>query len=226
VKRSVISVYVSLAGVFLLLGAGAAALVIFAEKDRWILYLVAALLLLCALAVVTVLYSRPLRDALLTRCGCEEGVQAEEENTAGEKDSLEFRNESGWTPLHEATVIGDSEAAGHLIDHEASLTARDALGFTPLHQACRLVNLEMVKYLVSRGAPLEAQDTIGWTPLHVAIGMGAADIVGFLLESGADPEAETLADGTAIEIAEQQGKPHMAALLRSHIHRRREKGEG
>jgi ankyrin repeat protein len=223
VKRSILSVYASLAGLFLCLNVGAALLVIFAQKDRWALYLVAAIFLICAVAIVAVLYSQSLRDTLLSRCWCgdEPGSRAAGEEAVEGDSSMEPRNEPGWTPLHEATVIGDSAAAGYLLDDDESLSARDALGFTPLHQACRLMNKDMAKFLVSRGAPMEAQDTIGWTPLHIAIGMGARDIVEFLLESGADPEAETLADGTAVEIAGQQGKDDIAAMLEHYIEKRR-----
>ena len=60
--------------------------------------------------------------------------------------------ESGFTPLHEAALNGDSEFARLLLDHGADVNAKMKDGKTPLTFAVQGGQTEMAAFLRGRGA--------------------------------------------------------------------------
>jgi ankyrin repeat protein len=115
-------------------------------------------------------------------------------------------NKEGMTPLHLASVVGESEYVKLLIDAGANKEACDNLGGTPLHRAVASGNTDCVSELVTAGANVNAQRPFQWrhfgsptylyglwgsTPLHDAAREGQVEIMRILLDGGADKEVQT-----------------------------------
>lgn len=94
--------------------------------------------------------------------------------------------EQGWTPQHEAALLGKVEALKALKESGANLSAVEpGNGGTPLHVAAFNGHLEVVKYLVACGVDVNARDNEGWTALSQARDQGYPAIVDWLKKNGA-----------------------------------------
>jgi ankyrin repeat protein len=94
--------------------------------------------------------------------------------------------ERGWTPQHEACLIGNLEALRLLRERGASVSVKEPHnGGTPLHVASFNGHLALVQYLVKEGADVNARDNEGWTPLSQARDQGFPKIVDWLKQNGA-----------------------------------------
>lgn len=94
--------------------------------------------------------------------------------------------ESGWTPQHEACLVGNLEALKALLEKGAAVNAKEPMnGGTPLQVAAFNGHFELVKLLVSKGADVNARDKDGWTPLSQARDQGFPKIVDWLKKNGA-----------------------------------------
>lgn len=58
----------------------------------------------------------------------------------------------GYTPLHLASMVGNTEIAKFLLDNGADVNARDAEGYSPLVRAKANGNDEIAKMLTDHGA--------------------------------------------------------------------------
>lgn len=94
--------------------------------------------------------------------------------------------EKGWTPQHEAALLGKLEAMKALLAKGGEVSPREPFnGGTPLHVAAFNGHFEVVKLLVSKGAAVNARDKEGWTPLAQARDQGFPEIVDWLKKNGA-----------------------------------------
>lgn len=94
--------------------------------------------------------------------------------------------ETGWTPQHEACLVGNLQALKALLDKGAAVDAKEPVnGGTPLQVAAFNGHFELVKLLVSKGADVNARDKDGWTPLSQARDQGFPQIVDWLKKNGA-----------------------------------------
>jgi ankyrin repeat protein len=94
--------------------------------------------------------------------------------------------EKGWTPQHEAALLGKLEAMKALQSSGADLSVREPVnGGTPLHVAAFNGHLEVVKLLVASGVEVNARDREGWTALSQARDQGYPAIVDWLKKNGA-----------------------------------------
>lgn len=129
------------------------------------------------------------------------------------KNGCDVNQESmdGYTPLHNACLVGDIKLVKYLIsqgakikdsmimdtkNHEIlkllidggadvnALKGKDKM--SALHEACGYRNLTKVKFLVEHGADLKVKDRLGRTPLFYAVRMGQKELVDYLIEKGAD----------------------------------------
>jgi len=85
------------------------------------------------------------------------------------------------TPLHEAALNGNTEAAAALLESGAPVEARGELGRTPLHLACSGGHLAVVRLLLGAKANVLAGDLLGTTPIHIAAREGRDAILWELL---------------------------------------------
>lgn len=69
----------------------------------------------------------------------------------------EYEPISRWTPLHWASVYGNTDIAKYLIANGADIESKDPHDMRPLHLACIFVQPDMVKLLVGKGADTEAK---------------------------------------------------------------------
>lgn len=94
--------------------------------------------------------------------------------------------ETGWSPQHEACLVGNLEALKALLDRRAPINVKEPTnGGTPLQVAAFNGHIELVKLLVSKGADVNARDNDGWTPLSQARDQGYPQIVEWLKKHGA-----------------------------------------
>ena len=90
-------------------------------------------------------------------------------------------------PLFIASLLGHSDVASILLEHQAdpNLSADDER--TPLMVACRNGHLQVVDLLVLWEANIEKRDQDGDTALRYAVEHSHPRVVKYLLEAGADP---------------------------------------
>lgn len=94
--------------------------------------------------------------------------------------------EKGWTPQHEAALLGNLEAMRSLVAKGASVSPKEPFnGGTPLHVAAFNGHFEVVQFLTKNGADVNARDKEGWTPLAQARDQGFPNIVKWLKKNGA-----------------------------------------
>jgi uncharacterized protein len=105
---------------------------------------------------------------------------ADQNDFAGEPVSVNTHGLLGDTPLHVATVSGDTRVMELLLDAGAEIDAHGELGNTPLHEAVGQRHIEAVKLLLRRGASLSVTNDDGFTPLQTAQILGHSEIESFL----------------------------------------------
>jgi len=127
-----------------------------------------------------------------------------------EGESVNSRDEKGWTPLHYAAAAGHDAVVKLLLDKRASVDARDSDRETPLHKASQLGRNSTVNLLLDRGASVNVQDNQGQTPLHKA---GNAGIVKTLINHGADIRSRDYRGRTPLHVASAYGKEDVAKNL-------------
>lgn len=93
------------------------------------------------------------------------------------------------TSLLYATMLGDNETVGMLLNLGADPNCSDSQMRSPAHYASKLNDADMLNSLVEYGAELEIGDVTGRNPLHVATVYGSLDAVTYLLESAVSADA-------------------------------------
>ena len=122
------------------------------------------------------------------------------EETVNFRDGLDLE-QSGMSPLHEATLEDSVLQINEALEAGADLEARDIEGATPLHWAAAQNSHQAVERLIDAGADRHAQDEEGWTPLHFAARYGSAEAIDRLLDAGADLNARDEQGDTALHKA-------------------------
>ena len=123
------------------------------------------------------------------------------------EDAVKTRNPSmrfddGQTPLHIATIMGQTGVVRYLIERGASTKSKDVSGATPLHEAVRYGRTEIARYLLNAGADANAQDSLGKTPMLIITPQDTrAELYTMLLEHGSNPNAKDLYGDTPLHIA-------------------------
>ncbi|MHC4528164.1 MAG: ankyrin repeat domain-containing protein, partial [Planctomycetota bacterium] len=85
---------------------------------------------------------------------------------------------AGSTPLIVATLLGQTEAAGLLIENGAKVNARNNEGTTALLTAAFFCHTETVKLLLDKGADVNAKNNTGQTVLDTVAGAWSQDLEG------------------------------------------------
>ena len=153
---------------------------------------------------------------------------------AGDKDKLlkllqdqpemvDWRNETGFAPLHWAAMRETVDAAKLLLDVGADVAVKQGkYAGTPLQYAAGRGTVEICQLLLSHDAPVDAVDSIGRTPLLWAAMGGHTDVASLLLDHGADINAQTTAanpsvpsgtGSTPLHIAAKKGHDGLVRLL-------------
>ena len=124
------------------------------------------------------------------------------------------RGEVGRSPLHEAILAAQNEAARFLIEAGSDVNSRDAEGIGPLGYAALTGNAAVAEMLIERGAKVDAQDSaVGGTPLHLAALRGNANVLRLLIDKGATIDARARDGRTPLALAAERGRRNCAEIL-------------
>jgi len=103
--------------------------------------------------------------------------------------------------LHEAAMVGDTQAVRRLIDAGADLNARESWGgSSPLATAATFGHADVALMLIEAGADLDHQNNDGSTALITAAFFCRTDIVEMLLAAGADKSIRGNDGSTALDV--------------------------
>jgi len=80
---------------------------------------------------------------------------------------LNIKDYAGWTPLHEACLVGQLDIVKLMIRYGADVNACAENLDTPLHDASENGHVEVVEYLLANGAILNAKNDKGNAPIDV-----------------------------------------------------------
>lgn len=106
-------------------------------------------------------------------------------NTPNLGRGVNKRNERGETPLHVASIKGDTDRVSQLITQGADVNATDYAGWSGLHEACNRGFYGVSKLLIEAGADVNAKGLDNDTPLHDACINNHFKLVRLLLKCGA-----------------------------------------
>lgn len=104
----------------------------------------------------------------------------------------------GRTPLIEAVLKNDEEAAAKLVQAGADVNGTDADHTSALRIAVVMGRTEMVQYLLDHGAKPDVPDEEATTALMDACAMGRSKIATALVAAGANPNAVSSDGSTAL----------------------------
>lgn len=110
----------------------------------------------------------------------------------------------GMTPLHCATISGNSELVDLLIDNNADVAAEDAQGLRPLHFAALWGAPSQFERLSKSPAKIDIRDNEGRTPLHFAALTDATESIQQLCQCGATIDIEDSQGRTPLHFAARQ----------------------
>ncbi len=111
-----------------------------------------------------------------------------------------------WTPLMQASAMGDLAELKALLKKKADPNAKNKKGDTALIIAAREGELEIVKALIKAKADVNAQNDHDETALEQASLAGDLAIVKALLKAKANPNAKNRFSPTALSAASGQGE--------------------
>lgn len=100
--------------------------------------------------------------------------------------AVDAKTKEAYTPLHIASVFGQTAAAELLLSHNADVSLTDNDGNTALHMAVFLGHTDVVRALLAHGADPLAQNTDGFSPLDCAGAPWSKDYEARLREAEAE----------------------------------------
>jgi len=98
---------------------------------------------------------------------------------------VNFRDNFGWTPLHEAVYGEHTDIAKLLIDYGADVNTKYKDGTTPLHLAALRGQTDAIKLLIDHDADVNAMANGGFTSLSLATEQGYTETANLLRKHGA-----------------------------------------
>jgi CubicO group peptidase (beta-lactamase class C family) len=103
--------------------------------------------------------------------------------------------------LHEAALLGDTDAVRQHIKAGTDLNGKDAYGSTPLIVTITFGKNDVARALIEGGADITMGNNEGSTPLHIAAFFGRTEIVRTLLDNDADRYLRNSDGATAYDMA-------------------------
>ncbi len=128
-------------------------------------------------------------------------------------DTVNCRNEGGFTPLIIAGYRNQMEAVKLLLKHKADINAKSGEG-TVLMGTCYKGNLDLAKLLLKHGADVNSPNELGTTPLMYAILGKNIELIALLLDNGAKKDVAERSGKTANDYATQSGNQEIIELLK------------
>lgn len=129
-----------------------------------------------------------------------------------------IRNHQERVPVHAASINGDAELVGQLLEKDPTLiNEQDAEKLTPLDAACWQGNVDVVKFILGKDkGALKLTDKSGMTPLMTAVDHGRLECCQALLELEEGLELLNLGDDgdvTALDTSCIKGHLDIVKLL-------------
>jgi ankyrin repeat protein len=128
-------------------------------------------------------------------------------------DTVNCRNEGGFTPLIIAGYRNQIEVVKLLLKHKADINALSGEG-TVLMGTCYKGNLDLAKLLLKHGADVNSPNELGTTPLMYAILGQNIDLIKLLLDNGAKKDVVERSGKTANDYATQSDNQEIIELLK------------
>lgn len=132
-----------------------------------------------------------LSQELVRRMSEKSGAEVKE--LLSKRADMNYKDDTGWTPLTSAVFWGKQDCVEALIKSQSALSGvrlrldgRNARGRAALHVAARKGLVEIVTVLISARANPDVQDSDGWTPLHHAVFNGVDGTIQELIRLRAD----------------------------------------
>lgn len=127
-------------------------------------------------------------------------------------DTVNARNEHGFTPLIIAAYRNQLRAVEFLLKHKADIHATSPEGPVIL-AACYKGNLELTELLLKYNADVNAQNDKGTSALMYAALSNNLDLVKLLLKHGASKILVEKSGKTALDYAKMNNSAELTALL-------------
>ena len=141
------------------------------------------------------------------------GGPAELEAALATGENINGPGDSKNTPLHEAALFDNVEAAKWLVEHGANVNSVDEDDDTPLHFAADKGSPKVARFLLQSGATVDALNEDGETPLFLAAESGSAELAEILINAGADPNKRNSDGESALMIAREEGHGAVIPIL-------------
>ena len=133
---------------------------------------------------------------------------------------VDVRDESEWTLLYVASILGNVDVMRWLLNHGANANALTDMRWTPLHVAAFKTHLGAVQVLLEHDTNINLRNEGGDTPLQDILScLGSSpegkevEIVRHLLDHGADPNIPNSDHTTPLHRASANGWLEIARLL-------------
>jgi len=132
---------------------------------------------------------------------------------ANNPQSIEDKDELGFTPLAWAAQAGQKSIVEFLLAKSADINSTDKKGNAPLHWAVFTGQSNIVETLINHKADLNLKGAGGKSPLHLAVQQGFIPIAETLLKAGANPNIAASGGETPLCIAVANGNVEAVKLL-------------
>jgi ankyrin repeat protein len=145
---------------------------------------------------------------------CIIGDLAAVEKAINEGANVNYKDETGHTPLLISSNSGNIELVKMLISKGADINSKELFGTTALHIASGLGYIEVVEFLIKNGANVNVKNRTGSSPLSSAVSKNNIEIVKLLLANGATIDKLTMDSAKSKEVKDILDKwPHSMAIL-------------
>jgi ankyrin repeat protein/peroxiredoxin len=126
------------------------------------------------------------------------------------------RDETGATPLSEASWTGETEMVRLLVAKGANANdVNPQTGTTPLHAAASRGYREVAKVLIDAGARADVRDKSGATPLYLALQFQRMDVVDLLIRdaTGSLPKPQSVDVKAVLRDEVLRGQTNVVSML-------------
>jgi|GEM_PF-5176273 len=132
---------------------------------------------------------------------------------AEKPETVNWQDDSGYSPLHWAVQEGHYDICKLLIEKGADVNIEDEYGHTPLLQASATKDPSIASLLIDRGADVNLKTEQG-TPLHMACAWACVDTVELLIDHGSEVNIKDDEGMTPLDFAIETGNEEIVELLR------------
>ncbi|KAM8961680.1 caskin-1 isoform 2-T2 [Pelodytes ibericus] len=127
--------------------------------------------------------------------------------------NINFQDADGFSALHHAALIGNTELITLLLEAQAAVDIKDNKGMRPLHYAAWQGKKEPMKMLLKSGSAVNIQSDEGQIPLHQAAQHGHYDVSEMLLQHQSNPCIMDISGKTPLDLACEFGRVGVVQLL-------------